>query len=842
MKRRYLLTIQKKFAVLFLLVGLIPVVLLVGVIVGASRISVAWGTAQALGPRVRETSDRIGYYCEHRHEELANLVRVYGGDIQKLKLDSAVRAGTAAIVHYRPGEEAVSLPVSPEHGDLARSMELYTEHYDTYFAKGAVPETGYWEDIRIETDLWVEGLGLVMSVHPEPSGGVVIFVIEGQEILDRSGLMLGQDSATLSLFSHRGYMLTRSPQTENLRALALENLGPDTAPHQGWFDIEENESGDGQWSLIAHAVVPRLSRFKPGGAVSPTWSVLFSYDMERFLAPLTTLVWTAVIGGAIWGLMLLGVATFSTRRVVGPVKSLRYQAEAMAAGDLSARARVRTGDEIEDLARAFNRMAEKLDTTLRDLEVRVEENRLRADHIRVINEITKAVTQALDLGRTFEILKRDLPSILQYDAMWIALASEEGKLRLTHAEPWAMLEEAGTGVVPLEYTFHGQALAEMRAIRGVIDAPLEESDPSHSGVFTALGFQAFLVAPLPSRDKPLGTLTVVSRKKDTYDAEAVEIISSVASAVAVGIEQAELFARAREFAEDLERKVAERTRDLERVNEGLVQTEKYAATGRLAANLAHEINNPLGIMKNYLRLTHEGLRESGGGRRETDPNVGHLEILDEEIDRVARIVRQLLDLHRPPDQNPRPTDIAALLSDILTLMEKELHKKRIKLECDLESDMPSAMVSPDLIQQVYLNLLRNAEDAMGGGGRLSVGAYATEYFDGKERVPAIAVSIEDTGCGMNRDTLRHIFDPFFTTKSKEQGTGLGLSVSYGIVQSYRGAIEVESEPGQGTKFTVTLPLKPRPRDNSLLTASADGNPATLQSAGGLALPPAADGP
>jgi signal transduction histidine kinase len=261
----------------------------------------------------------------------------------------------------------------------------------------------------------------------------------------------------------------------------------------------------------------------------------------------------------------------------------------------------------------------------------------------------------------------------------------------------------------------------------------------------------------------------------------------------------------------LERKVEERTHDLERANQKLIQTEKYAATGRLAANLAHEINNPLGIIKNYLRLVRTKMENGEGGRRATDPNLDHMGIIDEEIGRIARIVRQLLDLHRPPEQEVKRTDVGALLSDLVALMEPDLTKSGIEVKCELDPDLPRIMVAPDLIRQVFINLLRNAQDAMEKGGTLTVRAEARPKSDGREA--AIVVTVADTGTGIEEGDMGRIFDPFFSTKAPEKGTGLGLAVSYSIVRVYQGSIDVRSEPGNGTTMTVTLPVEAKAEVN-----------------------------
>ena len=306
----------------------------------------------------------------------------------------------------------------------------------------------------------------------------------------------------------------------------------------------------------------------------------------------------------------------------------------------------------------------------------------------------------------------------------------------------------------------------------------------------------------------------------------------------MSVKLGESYRAARRFAEELEHKVEERTRDLALANRKLVQTEKHAAMGRLAANLAHEINNPLSIIKNYMSLLTKRLTRIPAEETQSELTLEHLRIINEEIDRIARIVRQLLDLHRPPEQKVQRTDIGALLSDIIALMESDLRDDKISVRCELEPDLPKPLVSPDLMRQVFINLLRNAQDAMQEGGELTVksesrnqvnmptGIWVDEQgrevapdevghsknvrfvWDQEEGQPVVAISISDTGSGIEPEHLRQIFDPFFTTKPPDRGTGLGLSVSYGIVQMYAGSIEVRSEPNKGTTMIVTLPVDP----------------------------------
>lgn len=242
--------------------------------------------------------------------------------------------------------------------------------------------------------------------------------------------------------------------------------------------------------------------------------------------------------------------------------------------------------------------------------------------------------------------------------------------------------------------------------------------------------------------------------------------------------------------------LAEEKRLLEETNhrlhmtqQQLVQSERLAAVGKLAAKVAHEVNNPLAIIKSAIHfLRHQSLQD--------DPAGGHLEIIEEEISRIAYILRDLLDISRP-SPTAQPVEVNALIQSLERLLLPNLNEKRIVLQVVLDPEVPQVQISPDHLKQVLLNLVRNAEDAMPKGGHLTIQTRRSP--DGVE------VSVSDTGYGIPQEHLPYLFDPFFTTKAQQGGMGLGLSVLYGILKSAQGHIDVESEIGKGSTFRVFLP-------------------------------------
>jgi PAS domain S-box-containing protein len=227
------------------------------------------------------------------------------------------------------------------------------------------------------------------------------------------------------------------------------------------------------------------------------------------------------------------------------------------------------------------------------------------------------------------------------------------------------------------------------------------------------------------------------------------------------------------------------------LEEQLQISEKMASIGLLAAGVAHEVNTPLTGISSYTQMLLQGAQPD-------DPNTRMLEKIERQTFRAAKIVNGLLNLARPAQVDSGPVDVNAVVNDVLSLLEHQLRNGRIQVRKELSTIPPIVQGIEYKLQQVFLNLFLNARDAMPKGGWLTI---VTRGGD-----PTATVEVADTGSGIPPDHLSRIYDPFFTTKEIGRGTGLGLSITYGILQEHGGTINCESNVGQGTRFTLTLPL------------------------------------
>ena len=244
----------------------------------------------------------------------------------------------------------------------------------------------------------------------------------------------------------------------------------------------------------------------------------------------------------------------------------------------------------------------------------------------------------------------------------------------------------------------------------------------------------------------------------------------------------------------LEEKVEERTQQLTKMQDHLIQSEKMASMGQLAASIAHEVNNPLSGVLIYNQLIAKKITRGDFNR---EAILDYLSKMEHELSRSTKLVSSLLDFAVQTEPKIKEVNANDVLNRALELAIHAGYKENTRVEKDLQS-LPTFMADPDQLEQVFMNLIMNALQAMPTGGTLGL----RTYMENRE----LKIAVQDTGCGIPPENLSKIFTPFFSTKKEVKGVGLGLSVVYGIIQGLKGRIEVESKVGEGTTFTVCLPI------------------------------------
>ena len=339
---------------------------------------------------------------------------------------------------------------------------------------------------------------------------------------------------------------------------------------------------------------------------------------------------------------------------------------------------------------------------------------------------------------------------------------------------------------------------------GVLKQPFDDVLQRTLITFLGIAFLGILLIVLVSVflarrfSRPLRKLEAISRKiaegdyKHEFIAKGPREIEHLASSLDEMAKQLESEKRElQEWGDTLEKKVDERAEEMKRIQSRMFRSEKLASLGKLAAGVAHEINNPLtGILTNSSLMLEDMEKD--------DPRREDIEVMVKETIRCREIVKRLLDFARQTTPHKRAANINALIENIILLVRNQASFRNIVIVKHLSASLPDVLVDPDQIQQVFVNIILNAAEAMTNGGNITIRSAATP--DGL----SIIVILTDTGPGMPEEVREKIFDPFYTTK--EHGTGLGLSISYGIVEQHGGTISVDSVVGKGSTFVIQLPL------------------------------------
>ncbi|MEI9478317.1 MAG: GAF domain-containing protein [Deltaproteobacteria bacterium] len=330
--------------------------------------------------------------------------------------------------------------------------------------------------------------------------------------------------------------------------------------------------------------------------------------------------------------------------------------------------------------------------------------------------------------------------------------------------------------------------------------PDAQNDPRVNPIMKEkFNLHSLIVIPLFAKDRALGAIAAdhIEPGKNITK-QTLESVMTFAQQAGLAIHNAFMYQELKTFSRQMEEKIQRTTADLRKTEAQLIRSEKLAALGQLAAGIAHEIRNPL----TSINILIHSLREKPS---DEEHHREDLRVIEEEIHRINEIVGQFLRFAKPAPPLLQEADVLSLFEETLQLLKPQIEKQRISVQKEFHS-LPPTVLDREQMKQVILNLLLNALQAMPGGGRLRLSGQVLE--DNRW----IQLSVQDTGVGIPPEDMNKLFDPFFSTK--EGGVGLGLSIAHRIIDQHRGKIQMESTPGQGTLFTLWLPISQEEDDGN----------------------------
>lgn len=349
---------------------------------------------------------------------------------------------------------------------------------------------------------------------------------------------------------------------------------------------------------------------------------------------------------------------------------------------------------------------------------------------------------------------------------------DETKLRLIAGRGRTLPEEGENG--------EGELVARVAHLKRPLWVNREgPEDAGLRGVLEAHGLGSVIGAPVTRGEAVFVFMAGRDVKEPSFEMADVDMFGILARQAVVALENARLYSEVRETL-----------RQVEESQRALIQAEKMAAVGRLTASIAHEVNNPLQSVRNCLHLAW---REELTAEERED----YLEMAEDELERLMATVQRMLEFYRPGALNREPTDINGLLERVLLLMNQQLRQQNVRVERRFAEDLPAVVVVSNQLQQVFWNLILNAMDVMPKGGEIKITTQRNRQN--------LEVLFEDSGPGVGMEDRESIFEPF--TSRRADGTGLGLSVSYGILTAHGGNLELLSSDEGGACFRVSLPLE-----------------------------------
>ena len=422
----------------------------------------------------------------------------------------------------------------------------------------------------------------------------------------------------------------------------------------------------------------------------------------------------------------------------------------------------------------------------------------RARNLSLIHEVVEQVIGLTDVRQVAQIAAELMARNFEYELAGVGLV----------VGPEKELQLAGIGGNAADLVQHGLTYMNETRENGIVlrvvatGQSILVNDVSQDPVYLPIpdwDAGSEMCVALKDGEQILGIVDVESRRKNAFSQNDLLVLESLAGILASVISNVGQYQKLQETVNQLRttrEELQERIAAQHVAESRLIQAAKLAAVGEMAAGIAHELNNPLTTVSGFTELSLEELPNDS-------PLHKDLELVLREAHRARDVVRRLLDFSRQSESVRARSDMNEIVMDVLALVNHLLHTSGVQIFTDLSIGLPWVLVDHNQVKQVILNLIHNALHAMPNGGELHI---KTEHLRRDQR-DWLTIAITDSGIGISPENLERIFEPFFTTHAKDGGTGLGLSVSYGIVAEHGGFIEAESKIGQGSIFTVWFPVE-----------------------------------
>ncbi|HXF86652.1 MAG TPA: GAF domain-containing protein [Anaerolineales bacterium] len=424
-----------------------------------------------------------------------------------------------------------------------------------------------------------------------------------------------------------------------------------------------------------------------------------------------------------------------------------------------------------------------------------EEAEGRARNLGLIHEVVQQVIGLTDAHAVAEITADLLARYFAYELATVFIADENGKLTIGGfggTSPNVVRRAMKSVEYPVSGGITGHVFET--GVGVLVNDVLQE--PRYRPI---RGWQAGseMCVAIREGEKILGIIDVESSSRNAFTHNDFLALESLAGILATVLTSATQYQQLQETINQLretEMELNARMQAQRHAENRLVQAAKLAAVGEMAAGIAHELNNPLTTVTGFAELVLDAMSKD-------DPSRSDLELVLREARRARDVVRRLLDFARQSESTRARASLNQVVEDVIALSKHLIHTSGVSLKLNIQEDLPWISMDENQIKQVLLNLVHNALQAMPEGGMMEI----TTSFEPRMGREGVTVSVRDTGVGIPREEQARIFEPFYTTKGDQGGTGLGLSVTYGIVTDHGGQIEVISEVGEGSTFTVWLP-------------------------------------